>query len=255
LHALQALVQTAARVLHDMLRSLLPLRGPGSARTPARVESRVAIPDVPGSGQTRRAGAGQTAAAPQDRALAPDTEPAHTYGQGRVVLVARDPWSLFAYWEIPPMRRVEVLRSLAADGEAAQEILRVFETARIPPPFRDIEFAPGAGWANVAVEHAGRTYRVEVGLRTVSGRFVPLATSNLVSTPAAEPSDDTSVRWVALDADGSTREVAVAWHGRRVATPRHATALDGPARMGAGRPGSSEALPPGPRASDALPIR
>jgi len=34
------------------------------------------------------------------------------YGQSRAVLVARDPWWLFAHWEVPPVRRVEVLRAL-----------------------------------------------------------------------------------------------------------------------------------------------
>jgi hypothetical protein len=195
------------------------------------------------------------AAAPPDAALTPEAERASAYGHGRAVLVARDPQSLFAHWEISPVRRIEVLRSLGAEGEHTQEILRVVETARIPPAFRDIDLLPGTDRTNIAVEHAGRAYRVEIGLRTASGRFVPLATSNLTSTPAAQPSDDTSVRWVALDADGAPRDVAVVWDGRRVATPQYATALDTPAPAAADRTGSSEAMPPGPRASDALPIR
>lgn len=172
-----------------------------------------------------------------------------------MVLLARDPWTLFAHWEISPVRRVEVLRSLGEEGEHAQEILRLYETGRIPHTSRDIMLAPGAGRAQVEVEHPGRPYRVEVGLRTASGRFVPLAASNVASTPAAHPSDDTSVRWVTLGPDGAAGEVAVAWSGRRVTTTDTATALDSSARALSGRPGSSEALPPGPRASDALPIR
>ena len=229
----------------------------GSERPTDPAASRAATAEARGGGdQTSHVSTPRTtAAAPPDATPTPEAERASGYGQGRAVLVARDPQSLFAHWEIPPVRRVEALRSLGAEGEHTREILRVFETARIPPAFRDIELAPGADRTNIPVEHAGRAYRVEVGLRTASARFVPLAMSNLVSTPAAQPSDDTSVRWVALDANGAPREVTVAWDGRRVTTPQYATALDTPAPAAADRTGSSEALPSGPRASDALPIR
>ena len=51
------------------------------------------------------------------------------YGQSRAVLVARDPWWLFAHWEVPPVRRVELLRALGIVGEGTREVLRVYEVA------------------------------------------------------------------------------------------------------------------------------
>jgi hypothetical protein len=242
LHALQSLAHTAARALQALLDGLL--HRPHAARAGRTVSTR---PVPPSSrthpGRTEESSGAADAAGAAARA-------AHAYGQSRVVLVARDPWSLFAHWEIPSVRRIEVLRSLGADGEQAQEVLRLHDTATAPPTFHDRVLAPGATRAHIDVEHAGRSYRVEVGLRTAAGRFVPLATSNLASTPAAQRSDDTSVRWVALGADGGVAEVAVAWSGRRVTAVATATTLGPTPRVG-----SSETLPPGPRASDALPLR
>src|SRR5262245_2087303 len=174
-----------------------------------------------------------------------DTRAAPAYGQSRVVLVARDQWSLFAHWDIQPVRRIEVLRGLGAEGEHAEEVLRLYDSAAPHVSFRDLVLAPGAARAHLDVPDAGRTYRVEVGLRTATGRFVPLATSNLATTPPAQPSHDTSVRWVAPAGQRAATHVTVPWNGRRLAPVPTATALDAPAR-----PGSSEGLPPGPRASD-----
>lgn len=248
------LAQTAARTLHAILYDLLHRAHAVRLGTGVRPGAAATQPDA-----ARRAGAPRTVEAPVGGAAAgsatPRGDPPYAHGPSRVVLVARDPWSLFAHWEIPPVRRVEVLRGFGADGEQAHEILRLHESTAIPPTFRDLTLAAGTGRVLLAVEHAGGTYRVEVGLRTASGRFVALATSNPVSTPAAQPSDDTSVRWVALGPEGAAAEVAVAWTGRRITTADTATALDTPPGASSRRGGSSEALPPGPRASDALPIR
>ena len=196
--------------------------------------------------------------------------------QNRAVLLARDPYSLFVHWEIHPVRRVETLRAMGADGESAREVLRVFEIDTMPPFWQDVEIDPGAERAYASVD-PGRAYRVEVGLRTASGRFVALAMSNTVTTPPAEPSPDTAVHWVVLEHGQPPRDVAppATWTGQRVETPTTATDLDETAEAAdeAGAPataavplGSSEQLPPGPpprpkavpsppRASDALPLR
>jgi hypothetical protein len=178
------------------------------------------------------------------------------YGQSRAVLVARDPWWLFTHWEVPPVRRVEVLRALGIEGEGTREVLRVYEVAADSSASWDIDLEPGAERADVHVGRPERTFRVEVGLRTAAGRFVCLVTSNQASTPPAAPSRDTTVRWVTVRHDGSTADSAGDWSGRRVPVPSTATALEPAPRTDVrARPGSSESLPAGPRASDALPLR
>jgi hypothetical protein len=208
--------------------------------------------------------------------------------QNRAVLLARDPHSLFVHWEIHPVRRIETLRAMGADGETAREVLRVFEIDTMPPYWQDVEIDPGAERAYAGVD-PGRSYRVEVGLRTASGRFVALATSNTVTTPPVEPSPDTAVHWVVLEQGQPPRQAAApeTWTGQRVETPATATDLHEGDDLGEEPPeplvttpvgsseqlppgpppvGSSELLPPGPpprrkavparqRASDALPLR
>ena len=178
------------------------------------------------------------------------------YGQSRAVLVARDPWWLFAHWEVPPVRRVEVLRALGIEGEGTREVLRVYEVAADSSASWDVDLEPGAERADVHVGRPDRTYRVEVGLRTAAGRFICLVTSNQASTPPAAPSRDTTVSWVTVGRDGSTADSASDWSGRRVPVSSTATTLEptGQPEIVVG-PRSSESLPAGPRASDALPIR
>ncbi len=250
LHALRMLARTAARTLRAFLHGV-PRPQPARAGRSAPAPPAGAMPQAEPARRVTAPRGDEAAPASGDSAR---DEPQRAYGQSRIVLVARDPWSLFAHWDIPPIGRLEELRALGPDGEHAQEVLRLHEVAASPPTFRDLVLAPGAGRAHVDGAHPARSYRVEVGLRAPSGRFVPLATSNVVSTPAAGPSDDTSVCWVAPGPGGAAPEVAVAWSGRRVLHPASATS-GGPAPRPAPAGGSSEAMPPGRRASDALPIR
>ncbi len=197
--------------------------------------------------------------------------------QNRAVLLARDPRALFVHWEIQPVRRIEALRAMGADGETAREVLRYFELDTMPPFWQDIEIEAGAERAYATVEPA-RSYRVEIGLRTAGGRFIPLAVSNTVTTPAAEPSPDTAVHWVVLETGRPPRPVAApsGWEGQRIPVAATATTLaaepapaapqtsaEAEERLGSSdqmpktRPVSPApiAKPAGPRASDALPLR
>lgn len=177
------------------------------------------------------------------------------YGLNRVVVLARDPWWLFAHWEISPVDRVEALRALGAEGEGVREVLRVHGPDGDGLPSWDLELEPGAQRIHFRVERPGRAYRVEVGLRTRAGRFVALVSSSTVTTPPAAPSPELSVRWVALTGEGTATEVAGAWSGRRLpAEDPTAGGHGAPSSAAAGAPSSAE-LPRSPRSGDVLPSR
>jgi len=252
LETLHAAVYAAARRIEQHLRPLFEglrrLLLPGSSRpqldAPAREEAPVA---APGTVQAT------TSTAPSDGGgLLPPA-----YDLNRVVLLARDPWWLFAHWEISPVERVETLRDLGSEGEGVREVLRVHGPDGDGLPSWDIELEPGAQRIHFRVEHPGRAYRVEVGLRTRTGRFVALMSSKVVTTPAAAPSSDLSVRWVALGGEPGATDVAGTWSGQRLPspapTPAPATDRDTAAR-GIEAP-SSDSMPPSSRSSDALPLR
>ncbi|MCW5891866.1 MAG: DUF4912 domain-containing protein [bacterium] len=161
------------------------------------------------------------------------------YGRDRCVLLPRDPWWLFAFWEVTPTTRVAALRALAAEAEGAVEVLRVFErplggAERLA---FDVELTPGADRWYVPLGRPGGAWVVELGLRTARGRFVPLVRSNPAVAPAAAASEQTEVEWVTVRAQGGPDPAATAWSGQRVAEPDVRSLLD------AGKSRSSEAVP------------
>lgn len=238
LELLRDLVETAGRRLQE---HLVPLLENLQALILGRSASRqLPVPEDVGA---------PTWKAPEPAAAPPPVhgELPRAYGQSRAVLMARDPWWLFAHWEVPPVRRVEVLRALGAEGEGTREVLRVYEVVADSSASWDVDLEAGAERADIHVERPGRSYRVEVGLRTAAGRFVCLVTSNQVTAPPAEPSRDTTVHWVTLGQNHRTAESTGDWSGRRVAASATATAL-APA-------GEPDAIGSTPRASDALPLR
>ena len=140
-----------------------------------------------------------------------DREPGElprAYGHDRLVLLARDPWWLFAYWELTPTSRIRALRSLGAEAEGAVEVLRVHDVTFIDfsgdnawSSF-DIEPTPAADSWYVNVWKPAAAYCVELGVRTTTGRFISILRSNTVTTSRPQPSPDTTVRWVTLPARG-----------------------------------------------------
>ena len=175
--------------------------------------------------------------APSPRATVPvtlvDREPGdlpRAYGRDRLVLLVRDPWWLFAYWELTPTSRIETLRRLGAEAEGAVEVLRVYDVTFIDFTgdnawtLVDIEPTPGAESWYINVWKPAASYCAEMGVRTRAGRFVPIMRSNTVTTSRPQPSPDTTVRWVVLRPHGLTVEGGESWDGARV---EHAGRSDG----------------------------
>jgi hypothetical protein len=124
------------------------------------------------------------------------------YGIDRAVLLARDPWWLFAYWEVTPVTRIATLRRLGGEAEGATETLRVHVVDGTHTSFFDVSLPPGTERWHLEARRPGATFRIEVGVRTRAGRFVPLVASGPVTTMPAGPSDDTRIEWVDLDRSG-----------------------------------------------------
>lgn len=115
-----------------------------------------------------------------------------SYGQDLIVLQPRDPWWLHAYWELTPPRVAAGRAELGAEASSAGWILRVYDEDS--PRSFDIGLSPGASdWAFEV--KPDRTWIVEIGLRALSGRFVPLARSNRVRTPPDRPSERIDPEW------------------------------------------------------------
>lgn len=140
---------------------------------------------------------GPASAAPDDRI------PTH-YGEDRLALLTRDPWWLFAYWEVTPARQSEVAREIErANGRpsSCRTVLRVYDvTGGLAPSrsnsFFDIELNFQTDNWYVDVGKPDREWMAEIGFRDDKGRFFVLVRSNRVRTPAFGISEVLDEEWM-----------------------------------------------------------
>jgi uncharacterized protein len=124
-----------------------------------------------------------------------------TYGHDRMVVLVRDPFWLHCYWELTRQTIERAAAALEQDWHHSKPILRLIDvtsedtTAASEEVVRDIEIHGGTNSWYIDVQNPPRTYRVDIGYLTKSGRFYVLARSNLVSTPRPGVSDTIDENW------------------------------------------------------------
>lgn len=114
-----------------------------------------------------------------------------SYGRDRLVLMAQDPWHVFAYWEVTPGTLERVRASAGGPGW----IVLVVETPN-GREVREVDLAGGNYYLTVAPD---AEYHAELALRDGTGRLHTLAISNRIRTPPAAPSARTDEAWMAID--------------------------------------------------------
>ena len=125
------------------------------------------------------------------------------YGDNRLVLMVRDPWWVFAYWEVTPELEREVLERVSRQGSFPEKtVLRVHDVTdqglENPHPFFDIEIGQANNWY-VDVGQPNRQWQAQIGIRTPEGKFFALVTSNVVRTPRYGASDVLDEEWLMPD--------------------------------------------------------
>lgn len=128
-----------------------------------------------------------------------------SYGKDRVVAMTRDPYWIYVYWEITEETLSRALQSLGRAQMNARRILRVYtkdgEGEGAERVLFDISINPEARNWYINVGGPGRTYRIDIGLLTAGGKFVCLASSNVVSTPRDRMSDVLDEEWMSLPSE------------------------------------------------------
>ena len=99
------------------------------------------------------------------------------YGDNRVVLMARDPWWIYAYWEI---------------GTPGQ-VMRVHQASK---NFFDIHLPPATDHWYIDAGIPDQEWFVEIGAVAGTGQFIPWVKSNSVRTPPYGFSDAIDKKWV-----------------------------------------------------------
>lgn len=124
-----------------------------------------------------------------------------SYDSTYVTLIARDPYWMYAYWEIAPscLEKVRVGRS--ADFEKAARVLRVYDVSLIDfngsnaHRWFDLEVGQSNNWY-INIWQDNTSFVADIGLRVPDGRFFTLARSNAVTTPRANQSHRSEHIWM-----------------------------------------------------------
>jgi len=124
------------------------------------------------------------------------------YGEDSIVLMIRDPWWLYAYWEVQPeTERLIRGRLLPKEIAGLRTILRVRDVTQkdsaknsINRPF-DIEVTDMATSRYINIDSPGRSFIVELGFLTRSKKFLVLVRSNQVTSPQYGISDLVDEKW------------------------------------------------------------
>lgn len=147
----------------------------------------------------------QPAPMPQP-APAPEAPPSYwqdRYGDNRIVLMIRDPYWCFVYWDLSAEKQTEAIRELQQAG--AKIMLRIYDVTDLEfdgtnaHRTMDIEVTEEATNWYINVWAADRAYCVDLGLLYPNGRFVTLARSNIVVTPRDSVSSVIDEEWMVVD--------------------------------------------------------
>jgi len=127
------------------------------------------------------------------------------YGDNRLVLMTRDPFWFFAYWEITHERAEQIRAAHGRDSwDRATLVLRVYdlgESAHTPAdssPYFDVDVHKFARQWYVQVPYSGHGYVADLGLRWPDGKFVSLFRSNVIRMPSGRVSDQIDSQWMSV---------------------------------------------------------
>lgn len=125
------------------------------------------------------------------------------YGDHKIVLLVRDPWWLYAYWEVRREEEENAIRAIRAKGlTPLKSILRVYDVTGLvfdgtnAHASFDIDLHSNANNWYIDVGQPNRSFVVEIGIVASDGSFHPLCRSNQVTTPRYGMSEVLDEEWM-----------------------------------------------------------
>lgn len=122
------------------------------------------------------------------------------YNETKIVLLVRDPYWLYVYWEIENTVREDLIRELGT-WEQMPLVLRVFDLSNAgtnSDNFFDVPVSPASASWYIYVGEPGHCFYVELGVAN-SGRYHMIARSNRITTPVDSVSDIVDEEWMVVD--------------------------------------------------------
>lgn len=126
-----------------------------------------------------------------------------SYGDTKIVLLPRDPWWCFTYWEISE-KTIQEVKSLY--GENFKLSIRVYDVTNVnnfdgrnANKFFDIDIdnLQISSWY-INLPEVNRSWCVDLGIKTQDGRFIVLSRSNIVMMPRFGVSTLSDEQWAIL---------------------------------------------------------
>ncbi len=145
--------------------------------------------------------------------LADHSELPTSYHSTYLTLIARDPYWIYAYWEITPSSLEEIKNKIGSRIKEAVFVIRMYDVTYIyfdgtnANRSFDIEIEPGAGNWYINLWSDNATYCADLGLRLPEGSFFALARSNFVTTPRFYPSGRSDQIWMEVKENKASRFV------------------------------------------------
>jgi hypothetical protein len=122
-----------------------------------------------------------------------------TYGVDECEVMFKDPFWVFAYWEVTDGGLSSARAQLGQSAGSSRLVMRMFTTTPGPEgvdrQINDVELPWNHGRRYMQAPKPGAHLRVAVGLLSGEGYFAPIAHSSLVRVPPAEPQPG-DVEWM-----------------------------------------------------------
>ena len=158
-----------------------------------------ALPDMGSAAVT--GSAHLLAPAPAMAPMPPPVDLPTRYGVDRLAVLVRDPWWVYAWWELTAGNLTDGRQMMGAD---AALVLRVYDVSAIlwdgtnHHSHFDVGIEDHAGCWYLELGKPGASFLAEIGLRAPDGRFLALVRSNAVSLPRDGVSDVVDEEWMVL---------------------------------------------------------
>jgi len=130
-----------------------------------------------------------------------------SYNTTRVVLLPLEPYLVTVYWDLSPEDLRKIRHLSRRYTRKAETVLRFYDVTpsmlggKKVPHFFDVPVDPKVGNWYVHLWSAEKSFFVEFGIKTLSGRFFPIAGSNTAEVPPALPSPHDNEDYLLIKGD------------------------------------------------------
>jgi len=128
------------------------------------------------------------------------------YGIDRLLLLVRDPYWIYAYWEISATKQEEFTSNYGQEAwRTSQPVLRVYDVTGLSfnginaNLYHDIRVSNEVNNWHIEVGQPDHAFCVDLGRVLPDGRFITLLRSNVVTTPRASLSERVDEEWMWIE--------------------------------------------------------